>query len=117
MQEINYNNWKNDIANKLASLKTKIDQNEIAKSLYGGFYVWDSKFIENPEIMFIGINPGNGNPNNSGKVITERTFTLQEMTSFACRTTPPLLHDVYKRDHKPNMLAPKNMTLLFLGAK
>ena len=71
MSEISYNNWKSDIANKLASLKIKIDQNEIAKSLYGGFYVWDSKFIENPEIMFIGINPGNGNPNNSGKIITE----------------------------------------------
>ena len=71
MQEINYNNWKKDIAEKLAFLKIKIDQNDIAKSLYGGFYVWDSKFIANPEIMFIGINPGNGNPNNSGKVITE----------------------------------------------
>jgi hypothetical protein len=71
MQELNYNNWKSDIENKLESLKIKIDKNEIAKSLYGGFYVWDSKFIENPEIMFIGINPGNGNPNNSGKIVTE----------------------------------------------
>ena len=56
---------------RVESLKIKIDKNEIAKSLYGGFYVWDSKFIENPEIMFIGINPGNGNPNNSGKIVTE----------------------------------------------
>ena len=71
MQELNYKNWKNDIKNKLESLKIKIDKNEISKSLYGGFYVWDSKFIENPEIMFIGINPGNGNPNNSGKIVTE----------------------------------------------
>jgi len=71
MQDLNLKNWTTDISNKLAALKIKINSNEIAKSLYGGFYVWDSKFIENPEIMFIGINPGNGNPNNSGKIVTE----------------------------------------------
>ena len=71
MQELNFKNWKNDISTKLASLKAEIDKNQIAKSLYGGFYVWDSKQIENPEIMFIGINPGNGNPNNSGEIVTE----------------------------------------------
>ena len=71
MQELNFKNWTNDISTKLASLKAKIDKNEIAKSLYGGFYLWDSKLIENPEIMFIGINPGNGNPNNSGQIVTE----------------------------------------------
>jgi len=71
MQDLNLKNWTTDISNKLTALKIKINSNEIAKSLYGGFYVWDSKFIENPEIMFIGINPGNGNPNNSGKIVTE----------------------------------------------
>ncbi len=71
MHELNFKNWTSDISTKLASLKAKIDKNEIAKSLYGGFYVWDSKLIENPEIMFIGINPGNGNPNNSGQIVTE----------------------------------------------
>jgi len=71
MQTLTYQNWSDDIKACLTDLKNQIDQNEISKSLYGGFYVWDSKYIENPEIMFIGINPGNGNPNNSGKVITE----------------------------------------------
>ncbi|WP_445956406.1 hypothetical protein [Yeosuana sp.] len=71
MEKLTYQNWKSDIRENLLNLKIKIDNNEIAKSLYGGFYIWDSKYIENPEIMFIGINPGNGNPNNSGKVITE----------------------------------------------
>lgn len=39
---------------------------------YNGFYVWDSKILQNPKIMFIGINPGNGNPENDvKKVITK----------------------------------------------
>ena len=37
MQELNYNNWKSDIENKLESLKIKIDKNEIAKSAYHKF--------------------------------------------------------------------------------
>tara|TARA_R100000988_G_scaffold52441_1_gene25720 strand:+ start:313 stop:1035 length:723 start_codon:yes stop_codon:yes gene_type:complete len=71
MSNLNINDWSSNIYKELTSLKELIDANEVSKSLYGGFYVWDSKYIENPEIMFIGINPGNGNPNNSGKVITE----------------------------------------------
>ena len=51
MEILTYQNWSNDIKTSLTDLKSKIDQNEIAKSLYGGFYVWDSKYIENPEIM------------------------------------------------------------------
>jgi len=63
--------WTKDIKKNLSKLKIQLDNNEISKSLYGGFYIWDSKYIESLEIMFIGINPGNGNPNNSGKVISE----------------------------------------------
>lgn len=79
MKNINFKNWTTDVSNKLTSLKTKIDSKETAKSLYGGFYVWDSKFILNPEIMFIGINPGDGNPNNSGKIVTEPEHQISYM--------------------------------------
>lgn len=79
MKKLTYENWNNDVEETLRELKAKIDQNETAKSLYGGFYVWDSKFIENPEIMFIGINPGNGNPNNSGKIITKPEHQISYM--------------------------------------
>ena len=79
MKKLRYQNWQSDIRENLLNLKIKIDNNEIAKSFYGGFYIWDSKYIENPEIMFIGINPGNGNPNNSGKVITEAEEQISYM--------------------------------------
>lgn len=78
MEKLTYENWSSDILKTLTEIKNKIDKNEIAKSLYGGFYVWDSKFIENPEIMFVGINPGNGNPNNEGKINTE----LEQQISY-----------------------------------
>lgn len=71
MEKLTFKNWTADINEILSNLKEKIDNNLNAKSLYGGFYVWDSKYIANPEIMFIGINPGNGNPTNSGKIVTE----------------------------------------------
>lgn len=70
MNNLSYKNWSSNIQEVLSTIKLKIDGNDIAKSFYGGFYVWDSKYIESPEIMFIGINPGNGNPNNSGQLIT-----------------------------------------------
>jgi hypothetical protein len=79
MENINYQDWVDDIRMNLAILKEQIDDNDIAKSLYGGFYVWDSKYIENPEIMFIGINPGNGNPNNSGKIVVDPEHQISYM--------------------------------------
>ena len=82
MENLTYQNWINDIKSNLSNLKIQIDNTEIAKSLYGGFYVWDSKYIENPEIMFIGINPGNGNPNNSGKIVTEPAEQVSYISDY-----------------------------------
>jgi hypothetical protein len=66
-----FNEWKANVKAELESLKAEIDNNETAKSLYNGFYVFDSKFIENPKIMFIGINPGDGNPKNNRSIDVE----------------------------------------------
>ena len=66
-----FNEWKAKVKAELEILKAEIDNNETAKSLYNGFYVFDSKFIENPKIMFIGINPGDGNPNNNRSIDVE----------------------------------------------
>lgn len=79
MGTLTYQSWAEDIKENLLRLKNQIDQNDIAKSLYGGFYVWDSKYLENPEIMFIGINPGNGNPNNYGQIVTEPAHQISYM--------------------------------------
>jgi hypothetical protein len=65
-----YTAWERKVSDYLHQLKSELDENETARSLYNGFYVWDSKFIERPKIMFIGINPGNGNPNNDGSIVT-----------------------------------------------
>ncbi len=82
MKSISIESWTNDIETYLKKLKEKIDKNEISKSLYGGFYVWDSKYIVNPEIMFLGINPGNGNPNNSGQIVVNPEPQISYMEYF-----------------------------------
>ena len=78
MKNTKFIKWEQNVLENLQNLKTKIDQNEQAKKLYGGFYIWDSKFIENPKIMFVGINPGNGNPNNNGSI----TIKPEEQMSY-----------------------------------
>lgn len=55
------NQWKNDVTNYNTSLNNKLQSHNTAKNLYYGFEVIDGKLIENPEILFIGINPGCGN--------------------------------------------------------
>lgn len=71
MKSESFKEWEQDVYENLQKLKGEIDKNVQAKKLYGGFYIWDSKYIEEPEIMFIGINPGNGNPNNDGSITIE----------------------------------------------
>jgi hypothetical protein len=68
---LTYENWILKVKPWLHSLKEKLDANELARELYNGFYIWDSKFIQNPQLMFIGINPGDGNPNNNRSIRTE----------------------------------------------
>jgi hypothetical protein len=45
---------------------------EKIKKLYRGITVWFSPIIENPEIMFLGINPGAGYYNNNNKTLVHR---------------------------------------------
>jgi hypothetical protein len=72
--------WTNEVKEYLESLKSAIDAVPEAKDLYKGFSVWDSKFIYKPKVMFIGINPGTGDPNQTNEVKTgEYTmFTYNE---------------------------------------
>jgi len=76
MTKLTIETWTANVQAALNDLKSKIDNNDKAKALYGGFYIWDSKLIENPEIMFIGINPGNGNPNNHGQIVTDQASQM-----------------------------------------
>jgi hypothetical protein len=53
--------WEDEVSIYLETINKKLQENNNSKELYYGFEVIDGKLIENPEILFIGINPGFGN--------------------------------------------------------
>ncbi|MCC8360659.1 uracil-DNA glycosylase family protein [Salinimicrobium sediminilitoris] len=53
--------WKQEVEKYNAALSRILDEKSNQKDLYYGFEVIDGKLIKNPEILFIGINPGRGN--------------------------------------------------------
>lgn len=53
--------WKKEVESYNSGLKELLDKDSNYKDLFYGFEVIDGKLIENPEILFIGINPGRGN--------------------------------------------------------
>ncbi len=50
-----------DFKNYLEDLNQRLQENEKTKNSYYGFYIFDGGILENPDILFIGINPGKGN--------------------------------------------------------
>ncbi len=65
-------NWQKEVSIYLSNLNDELLKNKESIELYNGFYVWDSKIIIKPKIMFIGINPGNGDPNNNvNRIVTD----------------------------------------------
>lgn len=60
-QTIAINKWAEKVQSYLENLNQEILKNETATELCFGYYAFDSKLIFEPEIMFIGINPGKGN--------------------------------------------------------
>jgi hypothetical protein len=71
-----YEKWMSNVVKYLNELKVIIDSNEKSQNLYNGFYLWDSKLIINPEVMFIGINPGDGNPKNNKSMKFEPEYQM-----------------------------------------
>lgn len=53
--------WKKEVENYNSNFKQELDNRSNFKEMYYGFEVMDGKLIDNPEILFIGINPGKGN--------------------------------------------------------
>lgn len=58
---MNIKDWKTKVLAYNEQLNEQLKNNENAKDQYYGFEVIDGKIIENPEILFVGINPGKGN--------------------------------------------------------
>jgi len=63
-----YETDKDEMEKYIHSLFAKLESNPDAQILHNGFYLWCSREIFNPEILFIGINPGNGDKNLKKKV-------------------------------------------------
>lgn len=55
-----------------AKLEELYETDEMINKLYRGIDIWFSPIIENPEIMFLGINPGAGFYNNNNKTLVHR---------------------------------------------
>ncbi|MBX7205282.1 MAG: hypothetical protein K1X81_07640 [Bacteroidia bacterium] len=68
--------WTAEVQKYLQSLEIALNSNSEAKEIYKGFFVWDSKFIDNPKVMFVGINPGTGNPNQKKEINVEPCESL-----------------------------------------
>lgn len=60
MKNTELKNWEIDVRNYLKSINEELQNDDEAKKLYFGFEVIDGQLKLNPEILFIGINPGSG---------------------------------------------------------
>jgi len=61
----NYQTWEQSVLKELHQLKAELDDNVVAKNMYNGFYIWDGPVpTTSPDVLFIGINPGNGDKEN-----------------------------------------------------
>ncbi len=68
--------WEENLKTYLNTLNQELLKDEEAKKLYYGFDVIDGKLIGNPEILFVGINPGKG----SGEQHYEVKFSSDRMS-------------------------------------
>lgn len=70
------NEWQNSLLEYLSSINKVLLENESSKEKYYGFEIIDGKLINNPEILFIGINPGSG----SGERHFEIKFSTENIS-------------------------------------
>ncbi len=59
--------WKKEVTEYLETINIQLQKSEDSKNLYYGFEVIDGQLKMNPEILFIGINPGKGGNDNGEK--------------------------------------------------
>lgn len=81
--------WKIKVKEFNSELNKKLVLNSNIKDLHYGFEVFDGRIIEQPKILFIGINPGKGN----GK--RDRNIFDTERISYL---------DVYNSDYKEDYI-------------
>ena len=81
--------WKEEVEKYNAALSTILDEKSNHKDLYYGFEVIDGKLIENPEILFIGINPGRGNEERDRNVFATDNISYLDKYDDAYRVDYP----------------------------
>lgn len=91
----NIQEWETSVVDYLEELNKKLQVSDEAKNLYFGFEVIDGKLIDNPKILFIGINPGSGNKEKhyTIKFSTER---ISYLDSFDEEYSYPLAKETSK---------------------
>jgi hypothetical protein len=84
MEKNEIKKWKIEVNNYLDFVNENLLKSNESKSLYYGFEVIDGKIIENPEFLFIGINPGAGNGEKHYKIKleTERISYLDYFDNY-----------------------------------
>ncbi len=65
----NLTKWKKEVYEFNTQLVKLLNEKSNHKDLYFGFEIFDGKPITNPEILFIGINPGRGNEESDKNLI------------------------------------------------
>lgn len=71
-----------EFKNYLEDLNSQLLINNEAKKGYYGFYLFDGKIIESPDILFIGINPGRGNDERKYNVSVNEGVRLSYLDKF-----------------------------------
>jgi len=96
------NQWKTEVKNYNLELNKILKENQELKNLFYGFEVIDGELINNPQILFIGINPGAGDINN-----IERDIFETERISYL-----DIFNDDYRIDY-PNTYHLAEKTIKF----
>lgn len=95
--------WKNEVTLYLTELRDNVNDNPDLKDLCYGYSVIDGKLVENPDILFIGINAGKGNG------IRKQTIEIEtDHNSYI----DPLIPEYYVDYDSPYLLAESTIELL-----
>jgi len=93
--------WKKQVKEYNFELNNLLTKNSNHKNLYFGFEVFDGKPINNPDILFIGINPGRGNGQ-----FSRDTFETEQISYLD-------IYDENYRDDYPNTYHLAEKTIKF----
>lgn len=87
--------WKKEVTEYLETINIQLQKSEDSKNLYYGFEVIDGQLKMNPEILFIGINPGYGDKTRHYKIKIE-TDEISYLDHFEGNYPYPLAREIVR---------------------